>query len=258
MTDVAHVQALLRGHTLVRSVEQIRTGPIRIETEFLYPDGSSIDLFLVEDQDLFRKNRLSDLGQTMSWLLDVQIKPWLSRKRQGFIEDALRIYGVEQRGGELVRTISGLDGLVPSIVALGQSCIRVADLMFTKRSAIVAAFTEQVEEVLSDVEVPYIPNAEIEGRHGRKVRVDFLAEGRSTKSAILTLSSGNTSQAHIAANEIFSRWYDLDIPTRDEQRVTLFDDRVDVYRKNDLERLRDLSQLVAFSDRQTLIDLVAA
>ena len=33
----------------------------------------------------------------MSWLLDVQIKPWLSRKRQGYLSDVLRLYGVEQR-----------------------------------------------------------------------------------------------------------------------------------------------------------------
>ena len=93
---------------------------------------------------------------------------------------------------------------------------------------------------------------------GRIVRVDFLAEGRSTKSAILTLSSGNASQAHVAANEIFRRWYDLDTPTRNEQRVTILDDRADVYREDDIQRLRDLSQIVAFSDRQTLSDLLAA
>lgn len=258
MIDVADVRARLAGHALVRGVDEPRSGHIRVETAFLYPDGGSIDLFVIEDHDLFHALHISDLGQTMSWLFELQIKPWLSPRRKGFIEDVLRLYQVDQEGGQLMRRLASLDELVPTIVSLGQTCVRVADLMFTKRSAIVAAFTEQVEEVLSDVDVPYIPNAEIEGRHGRRVRVDFLAEGRSTKSAILTLSSGNASQAHIAATEIFSRWYDLDIPTRDEQRVTLYDDRVDVYRKYDLERLRDLSQLVAFSDRQTLIDLVAA
>lgn len=259
MIDVKQIESQLVGHALVRGVDRLRSGPIRIETAFLYPDGASIDLFLVEDGDLFRTIDLSDLGQTMAWLLDVQVKPWLSRKRQAFIDDALRLYGVQQRGGQLVRPLDEkLDGLIPALVLLGQACVRVADLMFTKRSAMVAAFTEQVEEVLSDVEVPYTPNAELAGRYGRIVRVDFLAEGRSTKSAILTLSSGNASQAHVAANEIFRRWYDLDTPTRNEQRVTILDDRADVYREDDIQRLRDLSQIVAFSDRQTLSDLLAA
>jgi hypothetical protein len=257
--DVKQVEAQLAGHALVRGVDRLRSGPIRIETAFLYPDGASIDLFLVEAGDLSHTIDLSDLGQTMAWLLDVQVKPWLSRKRQAFVHDALRIYGVQQRGGQLVRPLTGgLEGLLSAIVLLGQACVRVADLMFTKRSAMVASFTEQVEEVLSDVEVPYTPNAELEGRFGRIVRVDFLAEGRSTKSAILTLSSGNASQAHVAANEVFRRWYDLDTPARSEQRVTILDDRADVYRDDDIRRLRDLSQIVAFSDRQTLGDLLAA
>ena len=72
---------------------------MRIETAFLYPDGASVELFVAEEPGLFPIQRLTDLGQTMAWLLDVQVKPWLSRKRQGFLEDALRLYGVEQRGG---------------------------------------------------------------------------------------------------------------------------------------------------------------
>lgn len=194
----------------------------------------------------------------MSWLFDAQIKPWLSPKRKGLIDDVLRLHGVEQDGGQLVLRLPDLEGLVPAIVSLGQSCVRVADLVFTKRSAMVAAFTEQVEEVLTDVEIPYEQNAELEGRYGNVVRVDFLAQGRSTKSAILTLSSGNPSAAHVAATEVFRRFYDLKIPSRQEQLITIFDDRADVYRAEDIERLQDVSQLVPFSDRQTLRDLVAA
>lgn len=94
--------------------------------------------------------------------------------------------------------------------------------------------------------------------------------GRSHKHALQTercpdrnlpdevVASGNTSQAHALANEIFRRWYDLDIPARSEQRVTVFDDRFDVYRTDDLRRLRDLSTVVALSDRQTMKDLLTA
>ena len=60
------------------------------------------------------------------------------------------------------------------------------------------------------------------------------------------------------ANEIFRRWFDLDIPERQEQRVTVFDDTVDVYREDDIQRLKNLSEVVALSDRQSLVDLLAA
>jgi len=257
MIDVVEIIARTSGHALIQSVDQIRGSTIRIETAFLYPDGASVDIFVVTEGERSPDLILSDLGQTMSWLLDVQVKPWLSRKRQGFLDDVLKLYGVLQQGGALVRPLVGIDHLVPGIVSLGQACVSTADLMFTKRSAMVTSFAEQVEEVLSDVEVPYAANVELEGRFGRVVRVDFLAQG-PRDSAMLTLSSGTPSQAHVAATEIFRRWYDLDTPARNEQRITVLDDRADVYRDDDLRRLRELSDLVALSDRQTLRDLLLA
>ncbi|MGJ8495971.1 DUF1828 domain-containing protein, partial [Glaesserella parasuis] len=97
-----------------------------LETGFLYPDGSSVDVFVVEESALLRTIKLSDLGQTMSWLLDVQVKPWLSKKRQRFVEDALRVHGVHQAGGALELPLASLDGLVEGVVKLGQACVRVA------------------------------------------------------------------------------------------------------------------------------------
>ena len=258
MIDRQAIESAVAGHSLIRSVDELATGPFRLETAFLYPDGASIDLFLVQDHGLFPSPRLTDLAQTMAWLLDIQVKPWLSKKRQGFLEDAIRLYGVEQRGGELVRPVADLNDVVPAAVALGQACVRVSDLMFTKRSVMVTSFSEQVEDVLNDAEYPYDSNIELAGRFGKRVRVDFLVEGPRLNTALLGLSSGNSSQAHVAANEVFRRWYDLDVPGRDEQRVTVFDDSVDVYRSDDIKRIRDLSDVVALSDRQALYDLIAA
>jgi hypothetical protein len=252
------VRRTTAGHALVRSVDELRSGPVRLETTFLYPDGSSVDVFVQQKDPLFPALTLTDLGQTMTWLLDVQVKPWASKKRQRFVEDALRLYGVHQEGGALELPIPSLDGLIPGVVKLGQACVRVADLTYTRRSSLQTGAVDEVEEVLSDVGVTYEPDAELVGRHGSPVRVDFLVHGATTTSAILTLASGNRSQAHALSNEIFSRWYDLDMPQRQEQRVTVFDDRVDVYRDEDLRRLKDVSDVVALSDRRTLRDLLAA
>lgn len=40
--------------------------------------------------------------------------------------------------------------------------------------------------------------------------------------------------------------------------MTVFDDRYDVYRKEDLERLREKSQVIGLSDRTSIVDLLAA
>lgn len=258
MISLEAIQHQLAGHTLARSIEQLPKGHVRIETAFLYPDGSAVDVFVVEQDPLLPATKLSDLAQTTSWLADVQVKPWLSRKRQQMLHDALRIYGVRQEGGALERSMSSLADLVDGVVLLGQACVRVADLAYTRRSSVQSTFAEQVEEVIADTGVEYTPDAELQGRFGNVVKVDFLARGKSRSSAILTLASGNSSQASARATEIFKRWYDLETPASIDQRVTVFDDRVDVYRDEDLQRLGQYSDLVALSDAQKLRDLVAA
>lgn len=257
MPDLVDIQQRVTGHELVRGTDQVPRGHIRLETAFLYPDGGSVDVFVVDGPGGVPA-KLSDLGQTISWLLDVQVRPWLSKKRQRFVEDTLRIYGVEQTEGALELPLERVEDLIPGVVRLGQACVRVADLIYTRRSSLQLAFDEEVEEVLADSELTYEPNKDLRGRAGRVVRVDFLVQGARTKSAILGLSSGHPSKAHSVANEIFRRWYDLDIPERSEQKVTIFDDRVDVYRPEDLERLEELSRVVALSERTTIRDLLAA
>ena len=58
---------------------------------------------------------------------------------------------------------------------------------------------------------------------------------------MLAWSSGSSSQAHITQNEIFRKWSDLD--KRTEQRVTIYDDRFNVYKDEDLKRIQNVSQL---------------
>lgn len=258
MSIVTDVKQRVENHSIVKDVTETELGHVRIETSFLYPEGSYVDLYVPHDHSLFKQLKLSDLGQTMQWLLDVQVRPWLSKKRQRFVEDVMHIYGAEQRGGVLELELPSLDGLVDGVVRLGQACVRVTDLIYTRRTYMQSPVAEEVEEVLADGALDYDPDVELKGRFGKPVRVDFLVKGRRTRSGVLTWSSGNSSQAHIQANEIFRRWYDLDIPARTEQKVTVFDDRYDVYRKEDLERLREKSQVIGLSDRTSIVDLLAA
>jgi len=217
-----------------------------------------VDVFVVGSPPLLPPNRLSDLGQTAAWLLNVQIKPWLSPKRQRFLEDAIRIYGVEQRAGELVYPIGATDDIGTGVLQLGQACVRVADLTYTRRSSLQVSFSTELEEVLGDAELPYEVDRELRGRFGKLIPVDFLVSGARRQSAVLGLSSGNASAAHGRAVEVFRRWYDLEIPKRTEQQITIYDDRFDVYREDDLRRLADLSHVLPFSDRPSVCALLAA
>ncbi len=261
MLDLHHIERLVRDLCMVRGMDVLPKGHLRLETKFLYPDRSSVDLFVVNPTQqvlLAGAAVLSDLGQTTSWLADVQVRPWQSKKRQRFLEDAIYVLDVRQSGGALETTFEeSHESLEDAVIRLGQACVRVADLSFTRRSSLQVTATDEVEELISDADLAYQANAPMQGRHGLVV-VDFLVEGRRRQSAVLTLAAPSTTGAHTAANEVFRKHWDLDTPQRGEQRVTVYDDRIDVYRTEDLDRLRDVCELVPLSARQDIVALLAA
>lgn len=253
MINIEEIRRQAAGHSLVREIGFVPKGHLRVETGFVYPDGTSIEVFVVDSGN--GRLKLSDLGQTSSWLLHLQIKPWLSKKREAMLSDALALHGVSQVGGALEYPLDTAGSFADGVVRLSQACLRAADLCFTRRNALQTVFKDQVEETFSDLELDFEQDVDLVGR--TTVRVDYLVRTVRLTSAILTLSSGSASSAHVSANEVFRKWYDLAVPSRPEARITLWDDGRDVYKSEDLERLSQLSSVVPFSDRQALRDLVS-
>ena len=264
MHDLVSLKERVPKLCMVKSVDVVPKGHLRIETGFLYPDGSSVDVFLVNDprEPLLPASKVSDLGQTLAFLLDHDVKPRGSKKRQAQLETAISLYGVSLAGGALEKSISDTqDSLGEAIILLGQACVRMADLVYTKRMQLQSVFTEDVEEFLSDADLEYQAGVELPGQFA-PVPIDFLVRGTTTTSAVLTLSSRlPSSSAHIQTNEVFRKWHDLREAGRAEQRVTLFDDGADgarAYRDEDLRRIETYATLLPFSDRTTVRGLLAA
>src|SRR5580658_6820157 len=84
--------------SLVTACDVIKSGLLRLSTPFRYPDGSQIDLFLGPTGEVFDRYRISDLGQTAAYLLDLQLKPWATQKRKLIVEDVCRALAVERDG----------------------------------------------------------------------------------------------------------------------------------------------------------------
>lgn len=251
MTDAEIAQAS-RGHSLIRSTDVV-PGGIRIETAFTYPDGSSIEAFIVHQDDAKRTVKLSDLGQTTAWLLTMQVKPWESKNRQFLVREAIRPYNVQQSDACFECEVAQ-ENFMDGIIRLSQACLRVSDLMFTKRGALRVEFVDTVEEFISDTELEYEQDAPIMVTRGYVVKVNFLVKGRTLKSGVLTVGP-STAQA----NEVFKKCYDLKHYSTLDQRVAVFDDsRVQSYRQEDLDRIADCAIPFPFSDRTGLLDLLAA
>jgi hypothetical protein len=264
MLDATGIMASLRtGACMVRDVDLLPRGHIRVQTGFLYPDGANIDVFVVNDPNapLLPPTRLSDLGQTTAFLLNHEVRPWTSSKRRIQLQEAVSLYDVQLNGGALDRRIQNTgDDLRTGIVLLGQACVRMSDLLFTRRLQLQNAFNDDVEEFLADADLDYQPAVTLDGRFG-PVAIDFLVRGRTTTSAVMTLFSRLPAAAHPASNEVFRKAHDIHAAGRSEQCVTLLDDSVDVsrvYRDEDLRRIETYSTIVPFSDRTATRTLLAA
>jgi hypothetical protein len=263
------VRSQLSGSSIVRSIDGLPRGHVRIATALQYPDGTMIDVFLrlaPLEAAAYSANPgatsvvLSDMGNTAAWLLDVGVRPWQSKKRQAFLDDALEVLGVGQRGGELTVEVKPGDELGPAVLRLGQACMRVADLTFTRRASLVNPFTDDVEEMLVDLDLSYEPNVDLPTRLGTPVRVDYVVTGPKRRSAVAALTASAPASAHAISNEVFRKWLLLaQTPGSPDARVTILDDRVlDVFRLDDLALLGEVSDVLGFSSRDQIAQALAA
>jgi hypothetical protein len=95
---VSEVSQAMVDQAWIRSVQTIQSGKhLRMVTGLRYPDGTPIEVFLA-DRGLFRPTRLTDFGQTVAWLHDVQVFPRSSKKRLGLVEESVRGFGVQWKG----------------------------------------------------------------------------------------------------------------------------------------------------------------
>lgn len=248
------LRALAARVCMVKGIDTVPRGHVRLETRFKYPDRSSVDLFIQNPTQTGERLVLTDLGQTTLWLNDLQVRPWQSKKRSRFIEDALHVLEIRQAGGAFeVDFQMSQESLMDAVVRLGQACVRVADLTFTRRSTQQVYAGEELEEIISDAELLYETDAPLAGRHGIVIQVDFLVHGRRRDSAVLTLGSQTQTSAHATSIEVFRKMYDLKVPDRTEQLVAVFDDRFhELYRPEDLNRLSEVSEVFPLSQKRDI------
>jgi len=252
--DCETLKGYVTSLSLVTSCDVIKNGMLRIATPFRYPDSSQVDLFLGITGDIFSPIRVTDLGQTSAYLLDLQVKPWATQKRKKIVEDVCASLEVEQDGAELFVRMQESElksiGLSGAMVRVAQACIRTADIAYTQRLRIPALFKDDVEEFITGDKVKVESGFSLPGRFQKDVSVDFLTKGRHVQSLILTLSTQNTAAAHGISNEVFRKWYDLELHRTDYQFLTLFDSTNNSFRDEDLARLSEKSIVLAFPAQQ--------
>jgi hypothetical protein len=239
----------ISSFSLVVDCDEVDSSLLRAATPFRYPDGSNIDVFFSFEPSTLPQMApitVTDLGQTVSHLLDMHIKTWATKKRKQVVSDVCKALGVTQRNGEFLVEVESLSGISDAIVRVCQACIRVSDLIFTQRLSAPVSFQDDIEEFLNTGGLAYEPDVLLPGKFQKDVPVDFKVRGKRVESLVLSLATGNSTSAHPLSNEVFRKWHDLDQHRQKYQFLTIYDSRTNVFRDDDLARLGDVSTVMAF------------
>ena len=246
--------------SLIKAIDLTSKGHIRMQTSFLYPDGSHVDIFIKKNHGLLASVEpllITDFGTTFAWLSNAQVHPKKSKRRAAVMDDILATYGIRLNGSSLELHTED-NRLSEAIIRLGQACLRLSDMYYSARYANYGRFKEELEEILTDMELEFTADDTIAGRFGNIVRVDFRIHALRTESAILTLPADKyPSQARSRAEHVYAVFSDL--VQWSGQRVAALDDRSRAYSETDLERIATVATVVhVFADRQSLQELLRA
>ncbi len=258
MFTIEQATEILGRNALVENIDSVPKGHIRIETGFLYPDGSSIDVFLENHPNMLSVTRpkLTDFGGTWAWLQTLDMRLNKSPTQKLFFNKIMEIYGCRLNGSSIELELNDLTDLPMGIMKLGQACLRTADTIYTKRFRLQNGFNQDVEEFILEVAPDYESGAAIPLRTGEVIKVDFKVKGMRVDTAIQTLASGNAQYAHQRAVEINARWDDLrdlsEWTGAGNQCLTVFDDASNVYDPQDIARLERKSTVLPLSDTENL------
>lgn len=246
MSGLDDLRARLECAKLVEGIDVVG-GSYRLQTRLLYPDGSNIDVFLSPGD---KPPVMSDMGNTMTWLSHMNIKPWTTTRRREEVEAIVSSIGVVLDDGMIVSQVEGEEHESLAMIRVAQACSRIADLYLIKRRQ-TAPFREDVEEVINNFDVSYRVDLKLEGRSGVRVPVDMLVQGKTKESAVFCVEPISTS-VDLTAHRLF------ELVGRKEQLVSIWNDRRSQLDKSATAFLSQYSLLLPFSARDQVRETLAA
>jgi hypothetical protein len=245
MTDDTIIEAL-RAHCLVYGHRTVPKGHLRIDTKLLYPDGASIAVF-VEKGDLLQSSRrvMTDFGMTFAKLSEFQVNPRQPKTRFQAIEDTVGDFGIRIVGDRLVLELTETSALGDCLINFSQACLRASCMVFNRRVTQQVSLADEVREVVSGTGLPFEPKYKFRGPFQKDVEVDYRVEGPAKPSSILAMGG-----SHVQALEVFRKWVDLRILNVNDRMITIYDERRQVERREDLQRLERVSEVLSLTNRK--------
>lgn len=157
--------------------------------------------------------------------------------------------GVEIENGAIQTAYGDDKELASAVHRVAQAAARVADIWFTLRIRPVEGAADEVESWLGEHSFTFSKGVSRTGRSGRWT-VDFEVTAGGSASQVFVLSSRSRAAAVLACEKAYSACSDLrGLPGEAGQApiISLFDDTVDVWREEDIEKLQGVSRPAMWS-----------
>ena len=178
----------------------------RVFTPFRFDDGDHLAIVLKKEGDRWV---ISDEGHTyMHLTYDIDDQLLHTGQRKQIISKALSMFDVEDRGGELIRTVSDGD-YGEALYDFAQALLRIADVSYLSRERVRSTFMEDFRTLLHE----NVPKSRMcfdwsdPGRDPQKnYVVDCRINGMQEPLFVFALSNDNKTRDATIALHQFKEW----------------------------------------------------
>jgi len=123
-----------------------------VRTPVLYPEGNVVDVFVFERND---GCLVTDFGDALDWLGLQSMRQRRSPKQEALIQDVCQTLRIERFRDQLLLREVTSGALGDSVLRVALAAVRVSEFWFTLRSQAVQTIADEVDEWLSDHEIPF-------------------------------------------------------------------------------------------------------
>ena len=210
------------------------TNRYRVFTPFMFDDGDHLAVVLKQDEG---KWVLSDEGHTLMHLTyEMDEKSFQSGTRQKIINNALSVFSVSERNGELLSTIVNND-YGNALFSYVQALMKLTDITFLTRERVKSAFKEDFFALMSEA-IPaqrrtvdwFDPQHDPTGNY----IVDCKVNGMAKPLYVFALNSDDRTRDATISIHSFEKW------NASFQSLVIFENQENINRKV-LARLSDVS-----------------
>ncbi len=238
------------------SCEELPNSAVRVTTPLLYPDRTMIDVYVVSDGDA---HAVTDFGEALGWLWTRRGIDALTKKQSELLDHIQRTSGVAISRGRLRRDCQTLGELPFAVYSVAQTALRLADLWFTgaprmKKEDSRLDSQDRVGSWLTELQVPFNPGVQAEGRSGRRWTIDFHVVGERT-ALVQWVNGRDQPSADAAINAAYAAFGDIAHSSNGVSnlpRIALFNDALPYWTHVDYNLIREVAEPAKWSERGKL------